>query len=146
MLGILLDTSFILPSLGIDTGERTRIGLRKLYDRGDDVTLWYSRFSLLEAIWVGKKLERQGKLNRSLFELGLRSLYRGGRYRMIEEEPEIFVDALDLVALGHRDMIDNLLYSISRIYKLQFLTLDTKLADFIKTRNLEETIMLPDDL
>jgi hypothetical protein len=146
MLEILLDTSFILPSLGIDTGERVRTGLRKLHDRREEVKLWYSRFNLLESTWVGRKLERQGKLNRSLFELGLRSLYRGGRYMMTEEEPEIFVGALDLASLGHRDMIDNLLYSTSRIHNLKFLTLDTKLGDFVKKNNIDDSIILPDDL
>jgi PIN domain nuclease of toxin-antitoxin system len=146
MLGILLDTSFILPSLGIDTGERTRMGLQKLNDHEDDYILWYSHFSLLESTWVGKKLEVQGKLDRYLFELGLRSIHRGGRYRMATAEPEVFMKALDLASLGHRDMIDNLLYSISRTHNLKFLTLDTNFVDFIKKRNLEETMILPEDL
>ncbi len=147
MLEILLDTSFILPSLGIDTGNEALAGLQVIDERGDDeIQLWYSNFSVLESMWVGSRLERRGKLDADLFEIGLNSLLRSRRYMLVEEEPETFIDAFHLASMGHRDMIDNLLYSISRRHSLRFLTLDTKLRDFIRSRNLEYTLIFPDDL
>jgi len=146
MLEILLDTSFILPSLGIDTGEQTMLGLKKVNDYSGEVGIWCSRFSILESTWIGMKLEKQGNLNRILFERGIKSLYRGGRYLIIEEGPEIFTDAFKLASLGHRDMIDNLLYSISQRQDLKFLTLDAMFRDFLEKNGLGKNVILPEEI
>lgn len=47
-LRVLLDTSFILPTLGIDTGPETSEALEKLDET--EAEIHYSRFSVLESL------------------------------------------------------------------------------------------------
>jgi len=54
LLRVLLDTSFILPTLGIDVGEEALMGLRKLTEAKTE--LYYSRFSILESLWIAARL------------------------------------------------------------------------------------------
>ncbi|MEM0054512.1 MAG: hypothetical protein QXL89_10035 [Nitrososphaeria archaeon] len=57
-LKILLDISFILPTLGIDVVKKLLRVLKKLANIGAEV--YYSCFSILESLWVAVRLlERQ---------------------------------------------------------------------------------------
>ena len=53
-LRILLDTSFILPTLGIDVAKKVLDGLRKLAQTRAEI--FYSRFSILESLWIATRL------------------------------------------------------------------------------------------
>jgi len=145
MLRILLDTSFILPILGIDTGAIVRKILEKLNDLSAEI--YYSHFNILEAIWVSIKLIREGSLDVDRFSRGLRSIYASNRLMIIDEDPFIFDYALKLYMMGHRDMIDNILYSTALHKGLKFLTLDEELVEFIKSKGLNrDVILLPKDV
>lgn len=144
MSEVLLDTSFILPSLGIDTGEDVRKGLVRLRTLG--LKVWCSHFTIMEALWVGARLVRQDVLDEEAFQHGLRSILKGGRYLMVEEDPEVYTDALRLFSLGHGDMIDNLLYSTSKRLGLRFLTIDEKFRTFIRSKGLKDTLVFPAEL
>ncbi|MEM0494319.1 MAG: PIN domain-containing protein [Thermofilum sp.] len=141
-LRVLLDTSFILPSLGIDVGREVLQGLKKLAEAEAEV--FYSRFSILESLWVVAKLTR-GEVDEA-FSIGLRSVVESGRYREVKEDAWVFREALRLYALGHRDMIDNLLYASSLRYGLQLLTLDRELKEFVRRNGLKDTLVLPGEL
>ena len=138
---VLLDTSFLLPSMGIDVGEEVSRGLKRLNDTG--AKIHYSHFSILESLWVAARLSRTESFSRESFSLGLRSIIEGGRYMKVEEDSIIFDDALRLYTLGHRDMIDNLLYSSSSRLDLKLLTLDNQLKEFIRERGLKDTLISP---
>jgi len=58
-LRILLDTSFILPTLGIDVAKKVLDGLRKLAQT--HVEIFYSRFSILESLWIAARLIRNSQ-------------------------------------------------------------------------------------
>jgi len=141
---ILLDTSFILPSLGIDLGGEVSQGLRRLAEI--EAEIYYSRFSILESLWIAARLSMDRSFDGERFNLGLRSIIEGGRYRRVEEGSEIFVEALRLYMLGHRDIIDNILYASSTRLNLRLLTLDRELKRFVGERGLEDSIILPDQL
>ncbi|MEM0087944.1 MAG: PIN domain-containing protein [Thermofilum sp.] len=141
-LRVLLDTSFILPSLGVDVGREVLQGLKKLAEAEAEV--FYSRFSILESLWVVAKLTR-GEVDEA-FSVGLRSVVESGRYREVKEDAWVFREALRLYALGHRDMIDNLLYASSLRYGLQLLTLDRELKEFVRRNGLKDTLVLPGEL
>ena len=143
-LRILLDTAFILPTLGIDVGKEVETCLRHLSRAKAE--LYYSRFSIMEALWVAAKLMRSQSFDIERFSQGLRSIMRGGRYRKVEEDHQIFEEALDLYMMGHRDMIDNLLYATSANLDLKLLTLDAELREFIRNKGLRETLISPDQL
>ncbi|MBO3809971.1 MAG: PIN domain-containing protein [Candidatus Brockarchaeota archaeon] len=141
-LRILLDTSFILPSLGIDVGKEVVDGLKKLAETGAEIL--YSRFSILESLWVAARLTG-GNIDEA-FNTGLRSILEGSRYVEAKEGPRVFAEALKVYSLGHRDMIDNILYASSAHFNLKLLTLDGELKKFIRGKGLKDTLITPDQL
>jgi hypothetical protein len=143
-LKVLLDTSFILPSLGIDVGEEVLEGLRRL--EASRAEIYYSGFSVLESLWVSARLLARTAFNMEGFRLGLRSVIEGGRYRKVDESSQVFSDALELYFLGHRDMVDNVLYACSTNLGLKFLTVDAELKEFVGGRGLGDTLVSPDQL
>jgi PIN domain nuclease of toxin-antitoxin system len=137
-LKVLLDTSFILPTLGIDLGEEVEEKLKKLDEV--DAEIYYSRISILESLWVAAKLMKNQAFDMERFIQGLKSVMESGRYLKVEENAQTFIDALKLYELGHRDIIDDLLYAISINFGLKFLTLDTELRGFIQSKKLNDTL------
>jgi PIN domain nuclease of toxin-antitoxin system len=144
VLKVLLDTTFILPSLGIDVGEEVSKGLKKLAQIKADIR--FSRFSILETLWVAARLSRIANFNPESFRLGLRSVLESGRYIKVEEDSEIFNEALRLHTLGHKDMIDNILYASSTNLNLKLLTLDKELKEFIHEKGLKDSLMHPNQV
>lgn len=143
-LRILLDTSFLLPTLGIDVGK----DIRECLGRLGRITakLYYSKFSLLEALWIAARLMRNSSFDIERFSQGLRSIVESGRYIKVDEDYQILREALELYMLGHRDMIDNILYTTSVSLNLKLLTVDLELKDFIRTKGLKNTIILPEQI
>ncbi len=143
-LRALLDTPFILPSLGIDTGREVLDGLQKLAKIGAEI--YYSRFSILESLWIATALISRGAFDAQLFSLGLRSIMEGERYRRLEETSQAFADALTMCVLGHRDVVDNILYADSVHFNLKLLTVDRDLRKFVRERGLKDTLLFPAEL
>ena len=141
---VLLDTTFILPSIGIDVGEEVLKGLKKLADTKAEI--YFSRFSILETLWVAARLSKGANFNAESFRLGLRSILESGRYMKVEEDSEILNDALGLYMIGHKDMIDNILYASSTHLNLKLLTLDAELKEFIQEKGLKDTIIYPNQI
>jgi len=143
-LKVLLDTSFILPTLGIDTSKEILKGLKKLAEIKADVR--YSSFSILESLWITAKLSRVVDFDIERFRHGLRSVIESRKYAKIEENSEIFHDVLGLRMLGHKDMIDNILYASSTHLSLKLLTLDVELKRFIGNKRLTDPLIFPDEI
>ena len=146
-LRVLLDTPFLLPTLGIALGRRdslVRECLLKLSQVGAEI--YFSRYSLLEASWLAARLAKRGAFDPDAYAMGLESITRSGRYRQVSESPETYLLAIRLYEIGHRDMIDNLLYASSRHLGLGLLTLDEELRAFIHDKGLEDTLISPDDI
>jgi len=127
--------------LGIDVGREVAKGLRGLADAKAEI--YYSRFSVLESLWVTARLLRDGVFDGERFSLGLRSVVDGGRYKVLEEDAHIYGEGMRLYRLGHRDMIDNILYASSVSHGLSFMTLDRELGGFIGEMGLEDNLMFP---
>lgn len=138
---ILLDTSFLLPTLGIDVGDDVRECLERL--NNVTVKIHYSRFSLLEALWIAARLVKNGSFDMERFVQGLRSIVESGRYVKVNEDYWVFKEALEMYVLGHKDMIDNILYAASASLNLKLLTVDSELKEFIRGKRLKDTIILP---
>ena len=143
-LKVLLDTSFILPTLGVDTGEEVFEGLRKLAEIEADIR--YSCFSILESLWITARLSRTVDFDTERFRHGLRSIVESRKYARIEENSDIFNDALRLHMLGHKDMIDNILYASSIHLDLKLLTIDIELKEFIDNKRLTDPLIFPDEM
>ena len=143
-LKILLDTTFILPTLGIDAGSKVEETLRNL--RESEAELYYSQFSILESLWVAAKISKSQSFDIERFNQGLRSIIKSGRYIKVKETCKIFEEALKLYMQGHKDIIDNILYATSVNLNLKLLTLDTELKDFILSQRLKNTFISPSQL
>ena len=136
---ILLDTSFLLPSMGVEiTGASEILGRLK----GEDNELYYSNFSLLEGLWVLLSLERKGiGIELETIEVGLRSIEQS--YTRATEDVGIFLQALNLRRAGHTDIVDCLLYSISLREDLRFVSFDSELREFLCAKGLKDTLLIP---
>lgn len=144
ILRVLLDTSFILPTLGIDVGEEALISLKRLAETRAEI--YYSQFSILEALWIAAKLNKNSALDTERFKQGLRSILESNRYREAPVKAEVYSKALELRIMGHKDMIDNILYATTLVFNLKLLTLDTELKKFIHDKGLRDTLITPKEL
>lgn len=115
--------------------------LKTLADK--EAEIHFSRFSLLEALWVVIRLVRNFDVRWEDFRYGLKDVVRSRRYKSIEETPEIFNDALELYLMGHEDIIDNILYANSIHYNLKLLTLDRSLEEFVNSKGLKTLFLFP---
>ncbi|MEZ0248994.1 MAG: PIN domain-containing protein [Thermoproteus sp.] len=121
---ILLDTTYLLPILGVKVPEVTP-ALRALRGRGD-LELYYSPFSLLEAL--GKIVK--GRYDPRSLEAGLTSI--AARFGEVTPSPSGYLKAAELRQRGHRDLIDLLLYATARDRGLRLLTRDLDLLGFLR--------------
>ena len=134
---VLLDTSFLLPIVGVRVAEISDSTLRKLWDlyRSGEVELYYTDFNLIEVTWKLSKLSYDS----FVVETGLRSIERN----MLKAQPKPLsvLKALELRRKGFRDMIDLLLYRTAKDNELNFLTCDTTLIKFLESVG-EDTSMV----
>ena len=141
---VLLDTSFLLPTLGVDTGPEALGCLKRLGEA--DAKINYSSFSILESLWTLARSIRKETFDMETFRLGLRSIMESGRYNRVAEDSEVYGEALKIYKLGHKDMIDNILYASSLRLDLRLVTLDQNLKEFIEKHGLTNTLLFPEQL
>ena len=127
---VLLDTSLLLPTLGIEVERDDKI-LKRLRDH----ELYYSELSILECLWVVNSLKKKGKSDRESFETGIRSIFEC--YAKAEINAEIVLRAFEIYEMGHRDIVDCLLYSTASKNNMKFASLDDELKGFVKDNDLE---------
>lgn len=127
---VLLDTSFLLPTLGIDVEDAEKI-LKKL--NGHE--LYYSGVSILECLWIAISLKKKGEFKHDIYMSGMQSIFEG--YKKAEVKAEISLKALELYELGHKDIIDCILYSTALYYNMKFASLDKDLKKFIEGKRLK---------
>ena len=141
---VLFDTSYILPTLGISVGKTIEEHINTLTQIGIEV--YYSRLSILESLWVAARTIKDGTFDPERFKLGLRSIIDGDRYKRVEEDTQIFTEALNLYRLGHKDMIDNILYASATRLNLRLLTSDRELEKFVLEKRLKNVLsIIPDE-
>ena len=131
-LRILLDSTYLLPIIGIDIENTNEVlfSLKKLRDE-EKAEYYYTQFSLLEIL---------GKLTRIRYDrervaAGLTSIME--EFKPIYPTVEGYLKALALRTRGYRDLIDLLLYTTSLTTNTLFLTRDYNLVEFLK-RNQED--------
>lgn len=138
-LKILLDTSFLLPSLGFETDKEIVEVLPCLLNH----EVYYSDLSFLEALWkIVKLVKSEEEIN--IILKGVELLKKTFNQ---EELDRISVKiALEMYMKGHKDLIDNLLYGISVSKQHRFLTIDKELFEFVKNNELPNTLINPEEL
>ena len=132
---ILLDTSFLLPSLGVEV-----TGAAEALENLEGNDFYYSKFSILECSWIFISLERKKvAIDMETVEIGLYSIERS--YRRVIENAEVFIEALKLRRAGHTDFLDCLLYAISLKESLKFLSFDAELKKFVRKKGFEDVFL-----
>lgn len=140
-LGLLLDTTYILPVLGVEVEgvERVLEALQRLRRRRE-VEIYYSCYSILEALW---KLAKLG-YDLEVVRRGLSLVEED--FRQAHPTLEGYLKALELRRRGFPDLIDLLLYTTALSNGILFLTRDKHLHEFLSEEG-EETgaILLEED-
>ena len=134
---ILLDTSFLLPMVGVRVREVEKL-LERLwirYRRGE-VQIYYTELNLLEISWKLNRIRYDPKIVVS----GLKSIERN--FVKAPLKYASLIRALELKRKGFHDLIDLLLYAIAHENKLQFLTLDGALIKFLKSVGEDTSIIV----
>jgi len=128
-LRVLLDTTYLLPILGVRVKgvERVIIKLKKLHLSGA-AELYCSPYSFLEAL---------GKISKNRFdekrvEEGLTSILKSNVFTEALPTTYGYIEALKLKTKGFRDLIDLLLYSTALTRGLRLLTEDHELKQFVR--------------
>jgi len=131
---VLLDSTYLLPSFGIEVeglSDGHIRALREAWLRG------LVRFYCLSVVWVeviGKvcrEARKSGLEIGDVVDTAIRSLLGSGVYEWIDPAPDAIKLAFKLRLAGHKDIIDNLLYATSITRNTVFLTMDEALKDFL---------------
>ncbi|MQL56386.1 PIN domain-containing protein [Acidianus ambivalens] len=122
---ILIDTSFILPALGIDVGESV-LNLIKEFDKHE---IYYTELSLLEAMWIIRRLLKEGNnVDFKIVRTGLKSVFK--TYHLLKIPISAYINAVN--DRRHNDLIDMIIYYTAKAYNLKFLSLDKRLKELDK--------------
>ena len=139
-LEVILDTSFILPTLGIEVEKEIYAALRAL--RGKKI--YYIEEGLLEALWAILRI--LGKIPISVIERGVEIIRRD--YTLLKPSGKAIIEAMKIYDLGHRDYIDALYYTSALYYGIKWLTIDRTFIKFLRKHKyrIEDVIITPVDL
>ncbi len=136
---ILVDTSFLLPALGIDVEEIVYQAIKKF----KKYNVYYLDVSLLEAMWI--ILKKVSYEDKNTVRIGIESIRN--TYRKLEVTAEHLIMAWEIYENAHKDFIDNILYSVSHIENKPFLTIDKKLKKNLKNAGYSvKNIIFPSEL
>ena len=135
-LRILLDSTYLLPIVGIDVVgiEQVMHILKKLRDQGV-AEYYYTQYNIFEILGKLSKV----KYDAERVAMGLLAIEE--EFKQIEPSLKGWLKALELRSRGFRDLIDLLLYATSLTHNLLFLTRDKQLIEFLK-RNGENTDLI----
>ena len=133
-LDVLLDSTYLLPSFGIEVEGLSDEHIRTLREA------WSKRlvcFYCLSVVWVeviGKvcrEARKSGLEITNVIDMAIKSLLESGVYKWVNPTSDAIKLAFKLRLAGHKDVIDNLLYATSITRNMIFLTMDKALKDFL---------------
>jgi predicted nucleic-acid-binding protein len=134
MLKVLIDTSFLLPALGIEVEKEVTEAIKHFYS----AEVYYLEESLLEAMWKVLRVVPPEELK--TIEEGINAIRN--TYAMLVPRSSSYSKAYMLCRKGHRDFIDNLLYAASLDEKIFFLTIDKTFIGFLKSMREDISLIL----
>ena len=137
-LKVLVDTSFILPALGVEV-EKEVMDTIPHFRRFE---VYYSELSILEAMWKILKITRPENLSKVI--TGIESVHAS--YKHLPIPSGAFIRAVELYKRGHSDYIDNLLYSTAQSSNLRFLTIDQSFIEFLEKNGEHGHIITPKEI
>lgn len=145
ILRVLLDSTYLLPSLGIEVEGISNEHIVRLMEAAARRRV---KFCCLTASWVeviGKVCREAQRLKldlKEILDIPLKSLVESGFYEWIGPTYQAVKLAFKLRMLGHRDNVDNLLYATSITNRMVFLTMDEELKGFLSRQGYETDNLL----
>ncbi len=142
---VLLDTTYLLPTFGVRVRGIDSSTLEKLRELGlsGEVRYYCSPVIWVELIGkIARESEARGEDLEDLVEESARSLLESGFCHWIYPSKEAVKLAYHMRKLGHRDIIDNLLYSIALTERKMFLSMNSDLLKFLEEAELKTDIMI----
>lgn len=139
-LKVLLDSTYILPSFGIEVEELSVdhiIRLREAAVKGK------VKFYCLSVVWVeviGKIYREKERLRKDVddvIDVAVKSILESDFYKWLTPTSNTVKIAFKLRMLGHRDNVDNLLYATSTENNMLFLTMDEEFKKFLLKNNFK---------
>ena len=139
MPDVLLDTSFILPTLGVGVEEVGADELETMRDVSKRTRFYCSHVSFVEILGL---LGKSRNVDDSAVRTGIKSLFESGVYRWVDPSSNAIQLALELRRKGHKDNIDNILYSVAFDSGMLFLSLDKELKSFLQKNSYDTDIIV----
>ena len=144
IIRVLVDSTYILPAFGIkviglgdeDLLKLERLRMRRLVDFFYTDIIWVEIIPKVEKEYRDRNIE----LTLETFESIIESLYE--TFTNIAPGLKALREAYRLRMLGHRDMIDNLLYGIAVENNLYLLSQDRVFKEFLRRNNLSYEIVV----
>jgi len=140
MVDVLLDSTFLLPTFGVEVEDIRADDLKTLKDSSKKVGLYCSYVSFVEIL--GKLARNSTESNFEAIDLAIRSLLESGTYGWVNPSAKAIALAFELRTKGHRDNIDNILYSTALDAGMRFLSMDEELKDFLSRKGYNTKIMI----
>jgi len=140
MPDVLLDTSFLLPTLGLEVREITTADLESIRAASKVSRLRCSYVSFVEILGLVGKESR--KVDAKAVSTGMNSLLGSGLYEWTNPSLGAMRLALELRTKGHKDNIDNILYATAADSKMLFLSLDEELKRFLARNGYDAGLMV----
>ena len=143
-ISVLVDSTFLLPTLGVKVTQISDSDMRELARLRSKVSYCCLHQSLVEVLGkVARAMPSHGEAL-PMVEAGLRSILESGTYTWVRPSVQEMLGALQLRKKGHTDMIDNMLYATASQLGMLFLSLDRELMDFLNvnqysTSNIVDT-------
>lgn len=137
---VLLDSTYILPSFGVEVEGLSIEHIAQLREAGVKGRV---KFHCLSVVWVeviGKICREKERLREDIdkvVDLAVKSLLESGFYKWLTPTSDAVKLAFKLRILGHRDNIDNLLYSTSTENNMLLLTMDEDFKKFLLKNNFK---------
>lgn len=131
---VLVDSTFLLPTLGVKVSQISESDIRELAKLRSKTRFFCIHQSLVEVLGkVGREWTPESNQNvLETVEEGLRSLLESDLYTWIGPSTKALMDAVQMRRKGHKDMIDNMLYSTASDLGMLFLSIDMELIKFLE--------------
>ncbi|MEM2122405.1 MAG: PIN domain-containing protein [Candidatus Bathyarchaeia archaeon] len=139
---LLLDSTYLLPIIGVEVEgvEKALKTLKRLREEGK-AEYYYTPFNILEILGKLSKV----KYSRERVSMGLHAITE--EFKFVYQTAEGCLKALNLRSLGHRDLIDLLLYATALERGIKLLTRDRSLVGFLEEKGeATESILREDEL
>lgn len=141
MVKVLLDSTFLLPTIGVQVKEISERDLKSLAKFREKMEYYCLNQSLVEVVGkVAKNCKEEELLE--IIELGLRSLLESNAYKWINPTADALIEAIELKVKGHRDIIDNMLYATAHKMEMYLLSIDKDLYEFLKDQGYDTSFIL----